>query len=88
MSWGPGISCQSRGISCCLKIVLSAPVSIRHLNALLSILMVNFGWEPSEMLDTHKASMGVVVPLTVRAEDHPLLSLKVPMVCHLSHIRR
>ena len=72
-SWGPGISCQSRGISCCLKIVLSAPVSIRHLNGLLFILMVNFGWEPSEMLDTHKASMGVVVvPLTVRAEGFPV----------------
>ena len=29
--------------------------------------MVNFGWEPSEILDTHKASMGVVVPLIVKA---------------------
>lgn len=65
---GPGISCQSHGISCCLKTVLSAPVSIRHLNALSSILMVNFGWKPSEMLDIHKASMGVVVLLTVRVE--------------------
>jgi hypothetical protein len=55
MSWGPGISCQSRGISFCLKIVLCAPVSIRHLHGLLSILMANFGWEPSEMLNTHKA---------------------------------
>lgn len=43
-SWGPEISFQSHGISCCLKIVLSASVSIRHLNGLLSILMVNFGW--------------------------------------------
>lgn len=55
-----------------LKIVLSAPVTIRHLNRSLSILMVNFGWEPSEMLDTHKASMGVVVPLTVGAEGCPI----------------
>ena len=77
MSWGPGISCQSHGISCCLKIVLSAPISVRHLNGLLSILMVNFGWEPSEMLDTHKASMGVVVvPLTVGAEGCPPLKFK------------
>jgi hypothetical protein len=60
-SWGQEISCQSCRISCCLKIVLFALGSIRHLNGLLSIL-VNFGWEPSEMLGTHKASMGVAVP--------------------------
>ena len=66
-SWGPGISCQSHVVSC-LKIVLSSPVSIRYFNGLLSILMVALGWEPYEMLDTHKASMGVVVPLTARAE--------------------
>ena len=71
MSWGPGISCQSHVVSC-LKIVLSSPVSIRYFNGLLSILMVNFGWESSEMLDTHKASMGVVVPLTVGAEGFPV----------------
>jgi hypothetical protein len=88
MSWGPGISCQSHGISCCLKIVLSAPISVRHLNGLLSILMVNFGWEPSEMLDTHKASMGVVVvPLTVGVEACPFWSLKVPVPCHPYHIQ-
>jgi hypothetical protein len=56
VSWGPGISYQLRGISCCLKIVLSAPVSIRCLNSLLSILMVNLVWKTSEMQDTHKAS--------------------------------
>ena len=72
MSWGPGISCQSRGISCCLITVLSASVSVKRLDVLVSILMVNFGWEPSEMLDTHKASMGVVVPLTVGAEGCPV----------------
>ena len=59
--------CQSCGISCSLRIVLSAPVSIRHLNGLLSILMVNFGWEPSEMLDTPKASMGAVLLSGLRA---------------------
>jgi hypothetical protein len=47
---------------------LSAPVSIRLINDLLSILMDNFRWEFSEMLGTHKASKGVIVPLTVRAE--------------------
>jgi hypothetical protein len=49
-----------------------SPVLIKHLNGLLSILMVNFGWEPSEMLESHKASMGVVVPLTVGAEGFPV----------------
>jgi hypothetical protein len=39
-----------------LYLILSAPVSVKRLDVLLSILMVNFGWEPSEMLDTHKAS--------------------------------
>ena len=76
MNWGPWISCQSHGISCCLKIVLSASVSIRHLNGLLSILMVNFGWAPSEMY-THKASMGVVVSVTFGAEGWlPCLKFK------------
>lgn len=46
-----------------LKVVSSAPVSIRHLNGLVSILMVKI--DNSEMLDTHKASVGVVVSLTV-----------------------
>jgi hypothetical protein len=45
-SWGPGVICQSYGFSCYLKIVQSAPVSIRHLNGLLYILVVNFEWEP------------------------------------------
>ena len=35
------------------------------------LLMVNFGWEPSEMLDTHKTSMGVVVCLTEGCLSHP-----------------
>lgn len=50
--------------------------------------MINLGWEPSEMLDTHKASMGVAVPLTVIAEDCPLWSLKVPVAYCPHHIWR
>jgi hypothetical protein len=79
VSWGPGISRQSCGISCCIEIVLFAPVSIKDLNGLLSILMINFGWKSSEMLDTYKASMGVVVPLTARAEGFFVWSLKAPV---------
>ena len=40
------------------------------------------------MLDTHKASMGVVVvPLTVGVEACPFWSLKVPVPCHPYHIQ-
>lgn len=45
------ISSQSFGASFCLKIVLSDPESVRHLNCLPPVFMVIFGWEPSEMLD-------------------------------------
>ena len=62
-------------VGSCLKIVVCSSI-IRPLNGLLSILMVNFGWESFEMLDTHKASMGVVVPLTVGAEGCPPLKFK------------
>jgi hypothetical protein len=82
-----GIGCQSHRISCCLKIFLYVPISIRHLNGLLSILVLNFRWEPSEMLDTHKASMRVVVPLTVGAEGCPIWSLKAPVAYHPYHIQ-
>lgn len=54
-----------------MKIVLSAPISIRHLNGLLSTLTVNFVWEPSKMLDCNKASMGVAVSFTVGAQGAP-----------------
>jgi hypothetical protein len=36
------------------------------------------------MLDTHKAFIGVVVPLTVRAEGCPIWRLKAPMAYHPS----
>ena len=65
-----------------------SPVLIKHLNGLLSILMVNFGWEPFEMLVSHKASMGVVFPLTVGAEGCPVRSLKAPVAYHPYHIQR
>jgi hypothetical protein len=66
---------------------LSVPVSIRHLNGLLYILMVNFEWEPSDMLDTHKTYMEVVFLLTFRAEGCPICSLKVPVAYHPYHIQ-
>ena len=73
--YGRNPQCQVAGaqgpvvgqVGSCLKIVVCFTI-IRHLNGLLSILMVNFGWEPFEMLDTHKASMGIVVPLTLGAK--------------------
>ena len=48
------------------------------------LLMVNFGWEPSEMLDTHKASMGVVIG----AEGCPFWNLKVPVAYNPYHIQQ
>ena len=51
-------------------------------------LTVNFGWEPFEMLVSHKASMGVVFPLTVGAEGCPVRSLKAPVAYHPYHIQQ
>lgn len=38
------------------------------------------------MLNTHKASMGVAVSLTVVSQGCPLLTLKVPVLYHPCHI--
>jgi hypothetical protein len=49
---------------------------VKHLNGLSPMFIPIFGWESSEMLETHKASAGAVFPLTVRAEGCPNLSFK------------
>lgn len=49
------------------------------------IYMVTFGGEPSEMLETHEASIGAIFPLIVRAGGCPMLSLKALVACRLCH---
>lgn len=49
ISWGPGRRVQCEGTSACLKMVLSAPVTIKHLKVLLSTLIESLGWDFSDM---------------------------------------
>lgn len=85
-SWGLEISSQSFETPWCLKILLSAPVSIRHLHGLPPMLMI-FGWDLSEMLETHQALIEVFLFLTVRTESCLVFMFKGPAVCHLCHSR-
>jgi hypothetical protein len=48
-----------------------APSTSANQKVLLHILMFKFVWKPSEMLETHKASMGVTISFTAGVEGCP-----------------